>query len=142
MPNVQLHLQYANFGDNWISWNLTIEVGSKELCAEERVSGKLYFYANVPNPDVANYAPPFLITLRSKGSRNIFSSAIVNNYGNADVTLDLRNMACGEYELSFDKAFSTNQDPRKLSAMFIKRDSAFRFDSNLTKISKCQNLPK
>jgi putative flippase GtrA len=128
-PNVQQpYLQYAGFGDNWISSNLSIEIGSKKLCAEEKVGGKIFLSVNFPNPNIANYTPPFLIALHSKNSKEIITSAIVNNYGNADVILDLKNIVCGEYELSFDKAFSTKADPRELSAQFIKLDSALKFE--------------
>jgi putative flippase GtrA len=128
-PAVQSHLQYANFDDSWISSSLSIDVGNKELCAGEMVSGKLYFSVNFPNPNIANYTPPFLISLHSKNSKDIISSVIVNNYGKAAVELDVQNIACGNYELSFDKIFSKKADPGELSAQYIKLDSALKFVS-------------
>jgi len=129
-PGVQAHLQYASFGDNWISWKLPLTIGSKKLCAGDRLSGTLSFSVSFQNPDLPDYAPPFLITVHSKNSEDVLSSAVVNKYGVVNVALNLKNIACGKYELSIDKAFSTKADTRKLSAQFIKLESSLKFDSN------------
>lgn len=129
-PRAQAYLQYASFGDNWISRNLPIEIGTKSLCSGEKISGKLNFSVNFPNPNLPSYTPPFLITIQGKNAKSILASEVINNYGNADVVFDLKNIICGEYELSIDKTFSTKADPRELSAQFIKIDSTFKFDTN------------
>jgi len=126
-PGVQAQLQYASYGDNWISQELSIVIGTEALCAGEKFSGKLMLSLSFPNPNIANYDPPFLITLTAKNSKDIISSAWVNNYGNAYVILELNNKSCGDYVISFDKSFSTNNDHRKLSAMFIKLEGANKF---------------
>ncbi len=126
-PGVQVYLQYSSYGDNWISRNLPIKIGAESLCSGEKVSGKLYFSVNFPNPSITNYKPPFLITLNDKNSNNILSKALVNNYGDADVILDVQNISCGEYVISFDNSFSTNNDARNLSAMFVKLEGAIKF---------------
>jgi hypothetical protein len=135
-PSVQAYLQYANFEDNWISRNLPIKVGTEKLCSGEKISGKLNFSVNFPNPNLPSYTPPFLITVRSENAKDILASAIVDNFGIANIVLDLKNIVCGEYELSIDKAFSTKADPRELSAQFIKIESTFKFDANQIKVSK------
>lgn len=131
-PGVLAHLQYASFGDNWISWKLPLEIGSEKHCAGERVSGTLHLSVNFPNPELSSYAPPFLITVHGKNSEDVLSSAVVSKYGVVTVVLDLNNIVCGKYELSIDKAFSTKADIRELSAQLIKMESAFKFDTSPT----------
>ena len=126
-PSVQVYLQYSSYGDNWISQNLPIEIGTESLCSGERVAGKLSFSVNFPNPGITNYKPPFLITLNDKNSNKLISKVLVNNFGEADVILDVQHISCGKYVISFDKSFSTNNDSRNLSAMFIKLDSLLKF---------------
>ncbi|MES2935161.1 MAG: hypothetical protein V4805_16930 [Pseudomonadota bacterium] len=135
-PNIQYYLQYASFGDNWISSKLPLEIGTKELCAEKLVTGKLYFSADFQNPNLQNYPPPFSLSIQNRISKSIISSSIVNSFGKAEIVFDIRNIPCGEYELTIDKTFSTDKDSRKLSALFLKLDSALKFDSNLEVISK------
>lgn len=128
-PGVQAHLQYASFGDKWISWKLPLEIGSERNCAGERVSGTLNVSVDFPNPDLPGYAPPFLISVYDKKSEGVISSVAVNKYGVENAVFNLKNIACGKYELSIDKAFSTKSDSRELSALFIKLESALKFDA-------------
>lgn len=128
-PGVQAYLQYARFGDKWISWKLPLVIGSEKNCAGDRMSGKLNVWVDFPNPGLPGYAPPFLISFYSKKLEGVVSSVEVNKYGVERAVLDLKNIACGEYELSINKAFSTKSDPRELSALFIKLESAFKFDA-------------
>lgn len=128
-PGARAHLQYASFGDKWISWRLPLEIGSEKNCAGERVSGTLNVSVDFPNPDLPGYAPPFLISVYSKNPEGVLSSVAVNKYGVENAVFNLKNIACGKYELSIDKAFSTKSDPRELSALFIKLESAFKFDA-------------
>lgn len=128
-PGAQAHLQYASFGDKWISWRLPLEIGSEKNCAGERVSGTLNVSVDFPNPGLPGYAPPFLISVYDKKSEGVISSVAVNKYGVENAVFNLKNIACGKYELSIDKAFSTKSDSRELSALFIKLESALKFDA-------------
>lgn len=129
-PGVQAHLQYASFGDNWISWKLPLDIGNEELCNGSRVSGKLNFSASFPSPNLTTYAPPFIVTVRNKKSGEVVSTGIVNEYGIANTSLNVEKIDCGKYELSIDKSFSTKADPRELSAQFIKLESILKFELN------------
>lgn len=127
-PVAQAYPQYASFNDTWISWRMPLEIGVEKLCAGDRVSGVLDLSISFQNPNLPTFAPPFLITVRKQNSTDALSSSIVKNYGVVDTSFNLKNIDCGKYELSIDKAFSTKADPRELSAQFVKLESAFKFD--------------
>lgn len=128
-PGVQAYLQYANFDDKWISWKLPLEIGSEKNCTGDSVSGTLNVSVDFPNPGLPGYAPPFVMSVYSKKSEKVVSSVAVNKYGIENAVFNLKNIACGKYELAIDKAFSTKADPRELSALFIQLESAFKFDA-------------
>jgi len=129
-PNAQPYLQYIDFGDTWIGSSLPVAIGNTELCGNGKVSGKLNLSITFPNPNVSNYKPPFFITMSPKNSSNVIASAVVNHYGDANVSLVIQNADCGIYHMVIDKTFSTSADSRTLSAQFVKMDSNFKFDSS------------
>lgn len=125
---------YPLMSDNWISRYLPLAIGTQKLCGTDSVSGTINLSVNFSNLYSSDFKPPFLVTIQAKDSAKILARSVVDHYGSADIALDVKNVKCGDYQLSIDKFFTTQEDPRELSAQFVKLDGIFRFDapSNLT----------
>lgn len=129
-PGAEAYPQYINFNDSWISYRLPIEIGAEKICGPIGVTGNLKFKLHFQNPGVASFAPPFFLSIRKDGSETVLSSAAVDRYGVVEVVFPLEHVSCGRYSMHIDKAFTTNADPRHLSAQFLQLNGAFKFDIN------------
>jgi hypothetical protein len=125
---------YPLMSDKWISRYLPLAIGTQKLCGADSVSGTINLSLNFPNPYSSDFKPPFRLTIQAKDSEKILARTVVDHYGATDIAMDVKNVKCGEYQLSIDKFFTTQSDPRELSAQFVKLDGIFRFDapSNFT----------
>lgn len=127
-PSAQANLEFINYGDHWIATQLPVEIGNQSFCSGQIVSGFLHFSVDFSNPKIANFQPPFNVSLVEKSSGKTVSSTMINHFGPSDFSLKLNKVDCAQYYLVFDKTFSTKKDARKLSAQFINLRSALKFD--------------
>jgi hypothetical protein len=123
-PSVQADLPAGA----WISPTMSLQLGSVKNCGAQRVSGDLDLSADFENPAHPGFAPPFLVTLRQPEAPQILSSFLVDKYGLAHIPLAVKHLSCGRYEVAIDKSFSTREDSRTLSAMFVGVSGHLRFD--------------
>lgn len=129
-PGAEAYPQYINFNDSWIGSSLPIEIGAEKICGPIEVTGNLKFKLHFQNPDVTSFAPPFFLSIRKDGNEDVLSSATVDRYGVVEVLFPLEHVSCGRYSLHIDKTFTTNADPRHLSAQFLELNGALKFDIN------------
>ena len=126
-PSVNKHLEYESYGDLWISKVLPLEIGNGTLCASQPVTGRLNISLFFPNPNVAQYAPPFTVTLKNRDTKAVLIEKSVKEYGSANINFELNGINCGNYEVAIDKQFSTDKDKRNLSAQYVSISGVFKF---------------
>jgi len=116
-PSIDVMLKYARFNDFWLEPDTTVI-----LRAPADQVGVLDGYRAdidimVPSVNDSQYALPLTAVLSNAAGQPV-RSVRIDQTGNSRISFALEGLEPGSYRLSFDKSFSTREDPRRLSALF------------------------
>jgi hypothetical protein len=115
-PTVTVKLKYLQFGDHWLDQDTAVVLRYGER-AQALNGYVMELDMSVPGVDDPAFTLPLTVTLKAPEGK-VVKTAVVERAGPNKVVFPLDGLLPGTYRILFDKAFSTKNDPRKLSALF------------------------
>jgi hypothetical protein len=116
-PSIDVKLKYARFNDFWLDAETTVVLRAPGQSTNALDGYRADIDVMVPGVNDPQYAPPLTATLYDAKGQTVRTTQI-RQTGNSRISFPLDGLAPGSYRLSFDKGFSTREDPRRLSALF------------------------